>query len=109
MEKYLFLIAAILLEVAGTLMLPLTDSFSKLVPSVVLAVFYLGSFYLLSFAVQMLPLSVVYSTWSGIGVLLVAVMSYAIYGDALKWPAIMGLFFIVGGVMLVNMYTTPQN
>jgi small multidrug resistance pump len=42
MEKYLFLIAAILLEVAGTLMLPLTDSFSKLVPSVVLAVFYLG-------------------------------------------------------------------
>ncbi len=57
----------------------------------------------------MLPLSVVYSTWSGIGVLLVAVMSYAIFGDALKWPVIMGLFFIVGGVMLVNMYTTSQN
>ena len=90
-------------------MLPLTDSFSKLALSVVLAVFYLGSFYLLSFAVQMLPLSVVYSTWSGIGVLLVAVMSYAIFGDALKWPAIMRLFFILGGVMLVNMYTTSQN
>jgi len=57
----------------------------------------------------MLPLSVVYFTWSGIGVLLVAVMSYAIFGDALKWPAIMGLFFIVGGVILVNMYTTSQN
>ena len=66
-------------------MLPLTDHFSKLVPSIVLAVIYLGSFYLLSFAVQMLPLSVVYSTWSGIGVLLVAVMSYAIFGDAIKW------------------------
>lgn len=87
----------------------MTDSFSKLVPSVVLAVFYLGSFYLLSFAVQMLPLSVDYSSWSGIGVLLVAVMSYAIFCDALKWPAIMGLFFILGGVMLVNMYTTSQN
>ena len=87
----------------------MTDSFSKLVPSVVLAVFYLGSFYLLSFAMQMLPLSVVYSTWSGIGVLLVAVMSYVIFGDALKWPGIMRLFFILGGVILVNMYMTSQN
>ena len=78
-------------------------------PSVVLAVFYLGSFYLLSFAMQILPLSVVYSSWSGIGVLLIAVMSYVIFGDALKWPAIMGLFFILGGVMLVNMCTTYQN
>ena len=89
-------------------MLPLTDSFSKLIPTIVLSVFYLGSFYLLSIALQMLPLSVVYSTWSGIGVLLVAVMSYAIYGDILRWPALLGLFFIVGGVVLVNIYTVSQ-
>ena len=69
---------------------------------------YLGSFYLLSFAVQMLPLSVVYSTWSGIGVLLVAVMSYAIYADILGWLVIQGLFFIVGDVVLVSVYTTSQ-
>jgi len=56
----------------------------------------------------MLPLSVVYSTWSGIGVLLVAVMPYAIYGDTLRWPALLGLFFIVGGVVLVNIYTVSQ-
>jgi len=56
----------------------------------------------------MLPLSVVYSTWSGIGVLLVAVMSYAIYGDILRWLALLGLFFIVGGVVLVNIYTVSQ-
>ena len=101
--------AAMLLDVASTLMLPLTDSFFKRVPSVVLAGFYLRSFYLLSFAVQMLPLSVVYFAWSGIGVLLVAVMSYAIYGDVLRWPAMMGLFFIIFGVVLVNMYTVFQN
>ena len=56
----------------------------------------------------MLPLSVVYSTWSGIGVLLVAVMSYAIYTDILRWLAIQGLFFIAGDVVLVNVYTTSQ-
>lgn len=92
----------------NVLMLPLTDRFSKLIPTIVLSVFYLGSFYLLSIALQMLPLSVVYSTWSGIGVLLVAVMSYAIYGDIFRWPALLGLFFIVGGVVLVNIYTVSQ-
>ena len=92
----------------NVLMLPLTDRFSKLIPTIVLSVFYLGSFYLLSIALQMLPLSVFYSTWSGIGVLLVAVMSYAIYGDIFRWPALLGLFFIVGGVVLVNIYTVSQ-
>ena len=92
----------------NVLMLPLTDRFSKLIPTIVLSVFYLGSFYLLSIALQMLPLSVFYSTWSGIGVLLVAVMSYAIYGDIFRWPALLGLFFIVGEVVLVNIYTVSQ-
>jgi len=35
-------------------------------------------------------------------------MPYAIYGDILRWPALLGLFFIVGGVVLVNIYTVSQ-
>jgi small multidrug resistance pump len=104
MTKYIFLIAAVILEVAGTMMLPLTNNFSKLLPTLALGIFYLGSFYLLTFAVKLIPLSVVYATWSGIGVFLVAVLSYFFYGDVLKWPAILGLCFIVVGVMLVNLF-----
>ncbi len=104
MTKYLFLIGAIVLEVAGTMMLPLTNNFTKLLPTLALGIFYLGSFYLLTFAIKLIPLSVVYATWSGIGVLLVAVLSYFFYGDILKWPAILGLCFIVAGVMLVNLF-----
>ena len=104
MTKYIFLIGAILLEVAGTMMLPLTNNFSKLLPTLALGVFYLGSFYLLTFAIKFIPLSIVYATWSGIGVFLVAILSYFFYGDVLKWPAILGLCFIVVGVMLVNLF-----
>lgn len=104
MAKYLFLIGAIVLEVAGTMMLPLTNNFSKLLPTLALGIFYLGSFYLLTFAIKLIPLSVVYATWSGVGVFLVAVLSYFFYGDVLKWPAIVGLCFIVAGVMLVNLF-----
>ena len=104
MAKYLFLIGAIVLEVAGTMMLPLTNNFSKLLPTVALGIFYLGSFYLLTFAIKFIPLSIVYATWSGIGVFLVAVLSYFFYGDVLRWPAMLGLCFIVTGVMLVNLF-----
>ena len=104
MGKYLFLVGAIVLEVAGTMMLPLTNNFSKLVPTLALGVFYLGSFYLLTFAIKVLPLSIVYATWSGVGVFLVAALSYFFYGDILKWQAILGLCFIVVGVMLVNLF-----
>ena len=104
MTKYLFLIGAILLEVAGTMMLPLTNNFSKLLPTLALGIFYFGSFYLLTFAIKFIPLSIVYATWSGIGVFLVAILSYFFYGDVLRWPAILGLCFIVTGVMLVNLF-----
>ena len=104
MTKYLFLIGAIVLEVAGTMMLPLTNNFFFFFPTVALGVFYLGSFYLLTFAIKLIPLSVVYASWSGVGVFLVAILSYFFYGDVLKWPAILGLCFIVVGVMLVNLF-----
>lgn len=103
-SKYLFLIGAIVLEVAGTMMLPLTNNFSKLLPTLALGLFYLGSFYLLTFAVKFIPLPIVYAIWSGIGVSLVAILSYFFYGDALKWPAILGLCLIIMGVMLVNLF-----
>ena len=109
MTKYLFLIGAIVLEVAGTMMLPLTNNFSKLLPTFALGIFYLGSFYLLTFAIKFIPLSIVYATWSGIGVFLVAILSYFLYGDVLRWPAILGLCFIVAGVMLVNLFGVSRH
>ena len=109
MTKYLFLIGAIVLEVAGTMILPLTNNFSKLLPTFALGIFYLGSFYLLTFAIKFIPLSIVYATWSGIGVFLVAILSYFFYEDVLKWPAILGLCFIVVGVMLVNLFGVSRH
>lgn len=100
---------AIILEVAGTLMLPLSQNFSKPIPTVTLAILLASSFYLLTHAVKVIPLSVVYATWSGVGVFLVAIMSYVLYGDLLKWPAILGLFLIVGGVVLVNTFSVPHS
>jgi len=102
MIKYLFLAGAIGCEVAGTLLLPASKSFSKVVPSVALTCLYLLSFYFLTFAIKEIPLAIVYATWSGLGVFCVALFSYYFFGQALPWQAVIGLLLIVIGVSLVN-------
>ena len=64
-KTYIFLIAAIFCEVAGTMLLPVSQNFTKLIPTVALSIFYLTAFYLLTFVVDKLPIAIVYATWSG--------------------------------------------
>ncbi|MBH66925.1 MAG: QacE family quaternary ammonium compound efflux SMR transporter [Rhodospirillaceae bacterium] len=107
MTVYLYLVGSILLEVTGTLLLPVTNSFTRVLPTVAMASCYLGSLFLLTIVVKLIPLAVVYATWSGLGVFSVAILGYFIFGQTLPWPAIFGLFLIVLGVVLVNAYTAP--
>ena len=106
MTKYLFLLGAIFFEVAGTLLLPVSQNFTKLIPTVTLAAFYLCAFYLLTFAIKSIPLSIVYATWSGLGVFTIAIFSYIFYKQALNWQIITGLFLIIVGVTIVNLYSS---
>ena len=104
-KTYLFLIGAIFFEVAGTMLLPVSQNFTKLIPTVALATFYLCAFYLLTFVVNKLPLSIVYATWSGLGIFTIAIFGYIFYKQALSWQAIIGMFLIIFGVILVNSFT----
>ena len=104
-KTYIFLIAAIFCEVAGTMLLPLSQNFTKIIPTIALSVFYLTAFYLLTFVVNKLPIAIVYATWSGLGIFTIAILGYIFFKQTLAWQAILGLFFIVIGVILVNSFT----
>ena len=106
MTKYLFLLGAIFCEVAGTLLLPVSQNFTKLIPTVTLTIFYLCAFYLLTFAIKSIPLSIVYATWSGLGIFTIAIFSYIFYKQTLNWQVIIGLFLIIIGVVIVNFYSS---
>ena len=103
-KTYFFLSIAIFCEVAGTMLLPVSQNFTKLIPTVVLSIFYLTAFYLLTFVVNKLPIAIVYATWSGLGVFTIAILGYIFFKQTLAWQAIIGLFLIVAGVILVNTY-----
>ncbi len=103
-KTYCLLIGAIFCEVAGTMLLPATQNFSKFFPTLILSIFYLTAFYLLTFVVNKLPIAIVYATWSGLGIFTIAILGYIFFKQNLSWQAILGLFLIVVGVVLVNAY-----
>ena len=102
--SYIYLAVAIFCEVIGTMLLPLSENFSKPLPSLALIIAYILAFYFLTFALQSIPIAIVYATWSGLGVLLISILGYIIYDQTLQWQSIIGLFFIVIGVILVNSF-----
>ena len=105
-KTYLFLFGAIIFEVTGTMLLPVTQNFTKLIPTSILAICYLCAFYLLTFVVNKLPIAIVYATWSGLGIFTIAILGYIFFKQSLSWQAILGLFLIVMGVILVNTYSS---
>ena len=103
-KTYLYLAGAVFCEVAGTILLPVSQNFTKLVPTAALSFFYLCAFYLLTFVVNKLPIAIVYASWSGLGIFTIAILGYIIFNQSLSWQAISGLFLIVVGVILVNAF-----
>ena len=104
-KTYAFLVLAVLFEVCGTMLLPVTKNFTKLLPTSALAIFYLTAFYLLTFVVNKLPKAIVYATWSGLGIFTIAILGYIFFKQTLSWQSILGLFLIVAGITLVNIYS----
>ena len=106
--SYVFLALAIICEVVGTMLLPSSQNFTKLIPSLVLVIAYTLSFYFLTFALRDIPIAVAYACWAGLGVFLVAVLGYFFFDQTLQWQATVGLCLIVFGVVLVNSYSTSH-
>ncbi|WP_174856104.1 DMT family transporter [Vibrio diabolicus] len=103
MPPMLALSIAIVCEVIATSYIPKTEQFTKMMPSTVVLIGYGIAFFLLSVTVKTMPVGVVYAIWSGAGIVLVATVGYFVYGQRLDVPAIVGIGFILTGVMIVNL------
>ena len=104
-KAYIFMFIAIFCEVAGTLLLPSTQNFTKIVPTAIAATCYLTALYCLTHVLHIIPIAIVYATLSGLGIFTIALFGYYFFKQTLSWQAILGLFLIVVGVVLVNTFS----
>lgn len=70
-----------------------------------MAVCYGLAFYLLSIALRQMPVGIAYAIWSGLGVVLISAVGTVVFRQRLDPPAIAGLAMIVGGVLVINLFS----
>ncbi|AEA27613.1 DMT family transporter [Pseudonocardia benzenivorans] len=100
---WLWLLGAIATEVVATTSLKLSDGFSRLVPSVVVVLGYVGAFVLLAQALKRFEVGTAYALWSGIGTAAVVLIGVLFLGEGLSLVKAGGVLLIIGGVVLLNL------
>ncbi len=97
-QAWAVLAAAILLEVAGTTSMRLSEGFSRVTPSALIFVFYAASFALNTLVIRTLGLSVVYAVWSGVGTVLTAMIGFLYFKEPATTLKMVSIGLIVIGV-----------
>ena len=105
MVTYLTLFAAITLEVIGTVFLQRNAQFTLLWRVLIVVIAYAGSFYFLSLVLRTMPLGTAYAIWSGLGIVLISLIGFGLFGQKLDMAAIIGLSLIIAGVLVVNLFS----
>ena len=98
-----YLALAILLEVAGTTCMKLSDGFTKMVPSILLFVFYTLSFGMLTLALKRIDVSIAYAVWSGVGTALIATVGVLWFREPMTALKLISLGLIIIGVVGLNL------
>lgn len=103
MPAYVFLSIAIVAEVIATSALKASEGFTRLGPSIVVLIGYGIAFYCLSLTLKSVPVGIAYAIWSGAGIVLVSLIGWFLYGQKLDGWALVGIGFILAGVLIVNL------
>ena len=101
--SWLYLILAILLEVCGTTSMKLSQGFTKLVPSILIFVFYCLSFASITLALKKIDVSVAYAVWSGLGTALIAVLGILWFKEPFSLLKMVSIGLIIAGVIGLNL------
>ncbi|MFT6927058.1 MAG: small multidrug resistance pump [Psychromonas sp.] len=102
---YWYLAIAIVAEVIATLALKASDGFSHSTSGAVCVIGYTVAFYFLSLVLKTVPIGIAYAIWAGMGIVLIASISAVIYKQIPDIAAVLGMFLILAGVIVINVFS----
>lgn len=105
MHHWILLGLAILAEVIGTSAMKASEGFTRVAPSLITVVFYGIAFYLLSLTLRTIPVGIAYAVWSGVGIVLISLVAWAMYGQKLDAAGMIGIGLIIAGVVVLNVFS----
>jgi len=105
MNAWLLLMLAIVAEVVATTALKASEGFSRLWPSAIVVMGYAVAFYCLSMVLKTIPVGITYAVWSGLGIVLITLAAWWLYGQTIDTAGFIGMGLIVAGVVVLNMFS----
>lgn len=105
MKQWLFLIGAIVFETIATMLLKMSDQFTRPLPTIGMIVCYVASLYLLSLVIKLMPLGITYAIWCAFGILFTVLIGLFVFKEVPDLPGIIGLVLIMAGVVVINLFS----
>ncbi|GAA4229998.1 small multidrug resistance pump [Sagittula marina] len=102
---YLILVLAVVAETIGTTALQASQQFTRPLPTILVVVAYGAAFYLLAWVLRTMPVGIAYAMWSGLGIVLIAIIGRLVFGQKLDLAAILGMAMILGGIVVIQIFS----
>ena len=108
MSPWVALGIAIVAELVGTTALKASDGLARLGPAAVVVLCYAIAFWFMAVAIRSIPVGIAYAVWSGVGIVVITAVGWAVYDQRLDAPALAGMGLIVAGVAVINLFSTTK-
>jgi len=105
MNAYVALGIAIVAEVIATTALKSSESFTRLVPSLISIAGYGTALYLLTVTMKSIPTGITYAIWSGLGIVLISITSFFVHQQKIDLWGMVGMGLIIAGVVVLNLFS----
>lgn len=105
---YVYLLLAVVAETIGTSALQASQQFTRFWPSALVIVAYALSFYMLSMTLRSMPVGLMYALWSGLGILLIALIGWLVFGQRLDPAAMLGMGLIIAGIVVIHLFSNSS-
>jgi len=100
--QWLYLSIAIVCEVIATSALKSSEGFTRLTPSLIVVAGYVAAYYCLSLTLRSISVGIVYAIWSGVGIVLISLVGWLVFGQTLSALALLGIGLITSGVIILS-------
>lgn len=103
---FVYLFIAVVFETIGTASIQASEQFTRFWPSTMMIASYGISFYFMALTLKYMQVSVVYAIWSGLGIVLIGIIGWIVFKQALDMGAIVGMSLIIAGVVVINLFSS---
>lgn len=103
LAEWVYLGLAIVLEVAGTTCMKLSQGFTRVWPTVFMVLFYVLTFWALTLSLRRIDVSLAYAIWAGIGTALIAVIGILWFKEPVTALKLGSIGLIIVGVVGLNL------